>query len=154
MGAGGAVHMEKFPPVAAVTAMGPLGIVHLPRMWAKALQHATGHLNDDYIVGCGLDRAVSGALGIDMQEALSYIQTAKPTYHEFEAWVVARCGGTVGPDKVRAANEAILGITFDAQMAKEFRAELGLPQESKLDGAANLDTLDDWLQFHRWMTAS
>ena len=56
--------------------------------------------------------------------------------------------------QVRAANEAILGITFDAQMAKEFRAELGLSQESKLDGAANLDTLDDWLQFHRWMTAS
>lgn len=48
--------------MAAVTAKGPLGIVHLPLRWAKALQRVTGHLNDDYIVGCGLDRAVSEAL--------------------------------------------------------------------------------------------
>lgn len=137
-----------------MTARGPLGIVHLPRMWAKALQHATGRLNDDYIVGCGLDRAISRALGIDMQKALTYIQTAKPTYHEFEAWVVAECGGDIGPDKVQAANDAILGIRFDAEHAGEFRAELRLPEGSALDGAADLDTLDDWLQFHRWMTGS
>ena len=146
--------MDKFPPIAAVTAKGPLGIVHLPRMWAKALQRATGHLNDDYIVGCGLDRAVSEALGIDMQKALGYIQTAKPTYHEFEAWIVAECGGSIAHDKVQAANDAILNLQFDPARAKEFREELGLPEESLLDGAADLDTLDDWLQFHRWMTAS
>jgi len=146
--------MDKLPPIAAVTATGPLGIVHLPRMWAKALQRATGHLQDDYIVGCGLDRAVSEALGIDMQKALGYIQTAKPTYHEFEAWIVAECGGSIGQDKVQAANDAILGRRFDQEHAQGFRDELGLPAQSALDKAADLDTLDDWLQFHRWMTGS
>jgi len=43
--------MDKLPPIAAVTAMDPLGIVHPRRMWSKALQHATGHLQDDCIVG-------------------------------------------------------------------------------------------------------
>ena len=146
--------MDKFPPVAAVTAKGPLGIVHLPRMWAKALQHVTGHLNDDYIVGCGLDRAITKALGIDMEKALRYIQSERPTYHEFENWIVAECGGSISADTVEAANDAILNIQFDAEHAKEFREELGLPEESDLSGAADLDTLDDWVQFHRWMTAS
>ena len=54
--------MDKLPPIAAVTAMDPLGIVHPRRMWSKALQHATGHLQDDCIVGRGLDRAVSVTL--------------------------------------------------------------------------------------------
>lgn len=143
--------MEKLPPIAAVTAKGPLGIVHLPRMWAKALQHATGHLVDDYIVGCGLDQAVTSALGIDMAKALAYIQTEKPTYHEFENWIVAEAGG-IGPEKVKAANDAILGMRFGPERAKVFREEIGLAAESSVDSAAELDTLDDWLQFHRLMT--
>jgi len=145
--------MEKLPPIAPVTAKGPLGVVHLPRMWAKALQKATGHLQDDYIVGCGLDRAVCRELGLDMEKAIAYIQSEKPSYLEYENWVVAEVGG-VGPDQVRAANDAILGLRFDAEHARQFREELGLPETSDVDGAADLDSWDDLSQFHRLLTAS
>jgi len=145
--------MQKLPPIAPVTAKGPLGVVHLPRMWAKALQHATGYLQDDYIVGCGLDRGVMGALGIDADKAIAFIESERPTYLEFENWIVGEAGGSLSEEKIRAANEAILGRRFDPEHAREFREEIGLSDESGIDSAALLDTFDDWVQFHKLMTS-
>ena len=144
--------MRKIPPIAPIPAKGPLGLAHLPRMWSKALQDATGRLADGYRTGCYFDRTLMASLGIDVQEALGFIRSALPTYLEFEAWVLERAGGSLSPEQIEAANQAILGHELDREERGEFLRELGLPADSPVRRTAELEQLDDWAQFHTLLT--
>ena len=93
--------MQRIPPIAPIAAKGPLGLAHLPRMWSKTLQEATGHLVAGYKTGCYFDRILSASLGIDVQEAFSFVRSTRPTYLEFEAWVLAGPAGAWTPSGSR-----------------------------------------------------
>lgn len=144
--------MQKIPPIAPIPAKGPLGLAHLPRMWSKALQAATGQLADGYRTGCYFDRTLMATLGIDVQAALAFIQSNLPTYLEYEAWVLEQAGGHLEPERIEAANRAILGHELEEAERLEFLQELGLPAETTVRGTAELEQLDDWAQFHRLLT--
>ncbi len=146
--------MQRIPPIAPIAAKGPLGLAHLPRMWSKTLQEATGHLVEGYKTGCYFDRILSASLGIDVQEAFSFVRSTRPTYLEFEAWVLARAGGSLDPERIEAANQAILGHELDPDEREEFLRELGLPPGSPVRRTADLEQLDDWAQFHRLLTGA
>src|SRR5258705_9607182 len=75
-------------PMISSGVAGPLGVVHLPRLWQKVSLESLGKLASGYpAVGKGFDAMTLAALGLDEQAARDYIKQNKPTYPEFEAWV-------------------------------------------------------------------
>ncbi len=144
--------MRTLPPIAPVSAEGTLGLVHMPRMWSKALLHATGQLAEGYRTGCFFDRTVMTGLGIDPQEAIDYLTSELPSYQRFEEWVLAKVGGQIAPETIGQINRTILDHELDEETLREFQEELGLPEGSPVRKTARLEELDDLVQFHRLLT--
>jgi hypothetical protein len=72
---------------------GPLGVLHLPRLWLKVSLEARGKLAVGYPgIGKGYDQMVINGLGLTADAVRKFITDKKPTYAEFEAWVKAQPG--------------------------------------------------------------
>jgi Domain of unknown function (DUF5069) len=79
---------ETYVPLISSGVAGPLGVVHLLRLWQKVSLEATGKLASAYpAVGKGFDAMILAALGLEEQAVKDYIEQNKPTYPQFEAWV-------------------------------------------------------------------
>jgi hypothetical protein len=129
---------------------GPLGVLHLPRLWQKASLGAVGKLSDDYpACGKGYDQMVLDGLGLDREEVLSYIKSAKPTYPQFEAWVLEKKGGKIDEEARNKLNNAIAGYNHDDNTRKAILAANGIEDLGTINDAINLNNLDDWLSFHK-----
>ena len=101
-------------PLISSELAGPLGAIHLPRLWSKVLLGATGNLADGYDeCGMGYDQMVLDGLGVDRDAAVSFIKDNKPSYAEFENWVVHQRGGSIPQSEIDASNAAIRGYTHD-----------------------------------------
>ena len=72
------------PLISSGTA-GPLGVLHLPRLWLKSSLEARGKLAPGY-PGCGkgFDQMVLDGLGLDRQKTLDFIKNNRPSYTQFE----------------------------------------------------------------------
>ena len=89
---------------------GPLGVLHLPRFWSKVILDAKGQLHPDYpACGVGFDQMVLDGLGLDKEETLAYLSGSVPSYTAFEAWILAKKGGTLNQAAVNELNAAISG---------------------------------------------
>ena len=122
------VQMVKLVPLISPTVAGPLGVVHLPRLWLKSTLSNADALFDDYVSGYqGLNKRLIDALGIDEGTFFDYL-TAAPSYPETERWIEAHAIDL--PNSIRAANDAVL----------------------RLNAAAAID-LDDWDTVHGWLIA-
>ena len=56
---------------------------------------------------------VIAGLGLDTEAVRSYITNDKPTYPQFEAWIQAQPGATLGADTIQALNDSIAGYIHD-----------------------------------------
>ena len=84
--------MKIVPLISSGTA-GPLGVLHLPRLWLKVSLEARGALADGYPgAGQGYDQMVIDALGLDRDAVIAYITAERPTYPQFEGWIKAQPG--------------------------------------------------------------
>ena len=80
--------MDTIVPLISSGVAGPLGVVHLPRLWLKASLEARGKLAAGYPgAGKGYDQMVIDGLGLNREKVLAYIKDNKPTYTQFENWV-------------------------------------------------------------------
>ncbi|MBV8245848.1 MAG: DUF5069 domain-containing protein [Candidatus Eremiobacteraeota bacterium] len=141
--------VTKIVPTISTKTSGTSGIVHLPRLWQKLLLFQAGLLPEDYdACGDGFDAMTLNAFGIKKQEAIDFISGHKPSYVEFENWVIEKNGGKLDSDKVRKHNEAILAYNHSDDTAAAMRASSGLKDHSIKD-AATLNTHDDFDEFHR-----
>lgn len=130
---------------------GPLGVLHLPRLWQKASLAAAGKLHSDY-PGCGkgYDGMTLAALGIKEEDFLSFIQT-KPTYAQLETWVKAYPGVRLTKADIYKHNQSIMGYIHGDDVRKGILAAVGLPDDGSVNpGAVDLNNLDDWQTF--WAT--
>ena len=85
--------MSQIVPLISSGIAGPLGVLHLPRLWQKGSLAAAGNLQADYPgIGCGYDQMTLAALGVNIETFLTFIAT-KPTYVQLAAWVRAQPGG-------------------------------------------------------------
>jgi len=136
-----------YVPLISSGTAGPLGVLHLPRLWLKLSLEAAGKLASGY-PGCGkgYDAMTLGALGLDEDATKSYIKSSKPTYPQFEAWVKAN-GKTVTPDAIAKHNAAVTGYIHDPETQKSILSANGLSDGPK--DAVNLNNLDDWYEFHQ-----
>jgi hypothetical protein len=134
------------PTISSGTA-GPLGVLHLPRLWQKASLAAAGKLHADY-PGCGMgyDQMVLDGLGIDRDAFLSFIAT-KPTYVQTEAWVKANAT-KLNAESIAALNAAITGYIHTDETRAGICEAIGRTDDGTILDAINLNNLDDWNSFH------
>jgi hypothetical protein len=129
---------------------GPLGVLHLPRFWSKVLLDAHGQLHEDYpACGAGFDAMVLNGLGLDQEETLQYLSDEKPSYPEFENWILAKKGGSLDSAAVDELNAAIAGYNHDDDTRTSILGASGIGDDGSILDAVNLNNLDDWYEFHK-----
>lgn len=129
---------------------GPLGVLHLPRLWLKASLEARAKLADGY-PGCGkgYDQMVIDGLGLNRDAVLKFLGDQRPTYPAFEAWVKSQPGVKLDQGSIDKLNGAIRGYIHDEATRKGIFAANGLTDATcSFRDAVNLNNLDDWKEFH------
>lgn len=141
--------MKLVPLISSGTA-GPLGVLHLPRLWLKVSLEARGLLADGYPgAGAGYDQMVIDGLGLNRDAVIAHITNDKPTYPQFEAWVKAQAGATLDSASIESLNSAIRGYNHADDVRQSILAADGLPDDASAPkDAVNLNNLDDWQEFH------
>ena len=143
--------MNSIVPLISSGVAGPLGVLHLPRLWLKVSLEARGKLAAGYPgIGKGYDLMVCNALGINPEAVRKFISESKPTYSQFEAWIRKQPGVRLDKATVYKLNQAILGYIHDDETRKEILGNCGLPDDASAPkDAVNLNNLDDWHEFHK-----
>jgi hypothetical protein len=128
------------PLVSSGTA-GPLGAIHVPRLWLKLSLASIGALPDGYDeCGAGFDAMTLNALGLDRQKTIDFVRQSKPSYMEFEKWIVAN--GKTDKATVERHNAAIRGYNHGDDLAKSMRASSKIDDTAVKD-AVTLNTVED-----------
>ena len=137
-------------PMISSGVAGPLGVLHLPRLWLKVSLESQGKLADGYPgIGRGFDAMTCAALGLEEQAVKDYIKQNKPTYPEFEGWVKKKAK-SLSRDAIEKHNAAVRGYIHDDETRKgvlnasRIADDAGAPKD-----AVNLNNLDDWYEFHQ-----
>ena len=141
--------MNTIVPLISSGVAGPLGVLHLPRLWLKASLEAVGKLAAGYPgAGKGYDQMVIDGLGLQRDAVLGFIKSSKPTYPQFEAWV-KKNGTKLDKGSIEKLNAAIRGYNHDDATRQAILSANGLPDDAIAPkDAINLNNLDDWKEFH------
>jgi hypothetical protein len=141
--------MNTIVPLISSGVAGPLGVLHLPRLWLKVSLEAVGKLAPGYPgAGKGYDQMVIDGLGLQRDAVLAFIKNSKPTYPQFEAWV-KKNGTKLDQGSIEKLNAAIRGYNHDDATRKLILSANGLPDDASAPkDAVNLNNLDDWKEFH------
>jgi hypothetical protein len=137
--------MSQIVPLISSGIAGPLGVLHLPRLWQKASLDAAGKLHKDYPgIGCGYDQMTLDALGINIETFKAFIAT-KPSYPQLEKWVKAQPGVNLTKGNIFKHNQAISGYIHDDATRKTILDADGIADDGSVNpGAVDLNNLDDW----------
>jgi hypothetical protein len=141
--------MNTYVPLISSGIAGPLGVLHLPRLWLKSSLEAHGKLAPGY-PGCGkgYDQMVVDGLGLKRETLVEFIKTSKPTYPQFEAWVKTHAT-KLDRASIDQLNAAIKGYIHNDMTRKNILSANDLPDDaSAFKDAINLNNLDDWKEFH------
>jgi hypothetical protein len=142
----------KIAPVLSSSVAGPLGILHLPRLWLKIVLHATGCLPEGYRHGSGgFDDRLCEYLGIDRDAFVAYVERELPGYRECERWVEANARD-LSPQTIAALNNRIRSGEPPEDVAAERRERFGITDASFANACA-LNDLDDWATLHAELVA-
>ena len=142
--------MNTVVPLISSSVAGPLGVLHLPRLWLKVSLEARGKLAAGY-PGCGkgYDSMVCNALGLSTEAVRKFIADSRPTYPQFEAWIKKQPGVRLDKATVYKSNQAILGYIHDDETRRSILSANGLTDDGSVNpGAVDLNNLDDWKEFH------
>jgi hypothetical protein len=144
--------MAKTVPSVSSGTAGPLKAIHLPRLWLKLTLSAAGRLPEGYDeCGAGFDAMTISALNLNRDKVIEFVKNTKPTYVQFEEWVVAQNGGRIDAAVVEAHNKAIRGYNHADDLAAKMRAASGLKDETIKD-AVTLNTLEDLDEIYHEVT--
>jgi hypothetical protein len=138
-------------PAISSSVPGPLGVLHLPRLWLKQLLHAAGRLPEGYFHGRGFDEVLAGALGFDGAAFGAFVAAERPGYLEAETWV-RRHATTLTPDAIATVNERFRSASMPEPLASELRARFAI-SEGSYNLGWRLNDLDDWGSLHDGLLA-
>jgi hypothetical protein len=143
--------MAKCVPLVSSSTAGPLGVVHLPRLWAKAMLYTLEALPENYsCLTRGFDANLLEAFGVSAPDCTAYVESTLPNYQKFESWIRHRA---VSLDAaITTTNEMILNRDKPEERAAEDRAAVGLSDVSVRRGFL-LNDLDDWKAVHTSVVA-
>jgi hypothetical protein len=145
---------ETYVPLISSGIAGPLGVLHLPRLWQKVSLEEAGKLASGYPgIGHGYDAMTLAALGLEEQAVRDYIRNNKPTYPQFETWVKQNAK-SLNRDAIEKHNTAVLGYNHDGETRKAILSACGIDDDAAAPkDAVNLNNLDDWYEFHQAVLA-
>ncbi len=137
-------------PMIPCNVSGPLGVLHLPRLWLKVSLAARGKLAPGYPdIGKGFDSIVINGLGLTPDAVRTFTREKHPTYAEFENWVKSQPGVKLDRASVYKVNSTILGYHHGDETRHGILQGAGYPDDGTVLGAAvELNALDDWSAFH------
>ena len=139
------------PTISSDTA-GPLGAIHLPRLWLKQTLDCAGRLAEGYdACGDGFDALTLADLNLDRGETIAFIRDKHPTYMQFERWVLDKNGGTISQGAIDRHNAAIRGYNHGDDKAAAMRSASGVANPDVAD-AVTLNTVEDLDEVHRAVT--
>src|SRR5207248_8734842 len=141
--------MNSIVPLISSGVAGPIGVLHLPRLWLKLSLESTGKLAPGYPgAGKGYDQMVIDGLGMNRDAVIDFVQKNKPTYPQVEAWV-KKNAPKADKGSIEKLNAAIRGYIHDEETRKGILQANGLPDDATAPkDAVNLNNLDDWKEFH------
>jgi hypothetical protein len=140
--------MSNYIPLISSSLSGPLGIMHLPRLWQKVSLEVTGQLHSDYPgIGGGYDSMVLGALNIDAEAFRAFVRDNKPSYIQCENWVAQN--GDLNASAIAKLNRQITQYHHDDETRIGILEAAGLDDSAAIADAPNLNNLDDWTGFHK-----
>jgi hypothetical protein len=141
--------MNTIVPLISSGVAGPLGVLHLPRLWLKLSLESVGKLAPGYPgAGKGYDQMVIDGIGLKRDAVIDYVKKSKPTYCQFEAWV-KKNATKLDMASVEKLNAAIRGYNHDDDTRKSILGANELPDDAgACKDAINLNNLDDWKEFH------
>ena len=141
--------MSSFVPLISSGTAGPLGVLHLPRLWLKLSLECAGKLAPGYPgAGKGFDQMVIDGLGLHRDAVIAFVKSSKPTYPQFEGWV-KKNGTKLDKGSIDKLNASIRGYIHDDGTRKSVLGANGLPDDATAaKDAVNLNNLDDWKEFH------
>jgi len=141
---------DTYVPMISSGTAGPLGVLHLPRLWQKVSLEAAGKLAPGYPgIGRGYDAMTCSALGLEEQAVKDYIKKNKPTYPQFETWVKQNAK-SLNRDAIEKHNAAVRGYIHDDETRKTILGNCSISDDSSaFKDAVNLNNLDDWYEFHQ-----
>jgi len=138
----------KVVPLISSDTAGPLGAIHLPRLWTKLTLGFSGKLADGYDqCGAGFDQMTIDGLGLDKQKVLDYVKNSKPSYIQFEQWGVDQNGGSIPREKIDKHNAAIRGYNHSDELGAKMRSASGL-KDSSVKDAVRLNSVEDLDELH------
>src|SRR5437762_6513349 len=121
---------DTYVPLISSGTAGPLGVLHLPRLWQKVSLEAAGKLAPGYPgIGRGFDAMTCAALGLDEQAVKDYIGQNKPTYPQFEAWV-KKNAKTLDRDAIEKHNAAVRGYNHDDATREGILSSCGISDDA------------------------
>ena len=141
--------MNTIVPLISSGVAGPMGVLHLPRLWLKLSLESAGKLAPGYPgAGKGYDQMVIDGLGLQRDAVIAFVKQSKPTYPQFEAWV-KKNAKTQDQKAIEKLNAAIRGYHHDDATRKSILSANGLPNDAGAPkDAVSLNNLDDWKEFH------
>jgi Domain of unknown function (DUF5069) len=147
---------QTFVPLISSGVAGPLGVLHLPRLWQKVSLQAKGQLCPGYPdIGTGFDAMVLKALNLGSDAVRKYIKEESPTYPEFEDWVKTQPEVKVDRATIDELNAAIRAYNHSDADRKTILNANDLPDEPTAPhDAISLNNLEDWLEFHTRVLAA
>jgi hypothetical protein len=144
---------EIMVPLITSGIAGPLGVLHLPRLWYKVLLRSVGKLPEGYRCGKGgFDERLLTDLGIDHDAFIAYIEGSRPEYLALEDWVRANATN-LNAESIAAFNTYVVEREMPADMLAQRRAELNLTDMSLTKGVM-VNNIDDWSLAHRQITST
>jgi hypothetical protein len=141
---------DTYVPMISSGVAGPLGVLHLPRLWLKVSLEEQGKLAAGYPgIGRGYDAMTCAALGLGEDAVRNYIKRERPTYPQFEAWV-KRTAKSLNKEAIEKHNAAVRGYNHDDETRTNILSANGIPDDAAAPkDAVNLNHLDDWYEFHQ-----
>lgn len=143
--------LEPIVPAISSLAAGPLGLLHLPRLWGKAIIQTAGALPEGFHSGSGpLDEQLAEAIGMDLAASAAYTAAELPPYLTYEQWVRAHAT-KLDAATMAAWNERTRTREKPPALAAAEREILGITDESERRGVL-LNDLIDWHLWHEEKT--
>jgi hypothetical protein len=145
-----AIAMSQIVPLLSSGVAGPLGVLHVPRLWLKVSLDARDKRAAGYpAVGKGFDQMVIDGLGLNRDAVVSFISEKRPTYTQFEQWVREQPGAKLDKESIDKLNASISGYNHDDATRRGILSAATLPDDQKAArDAVNLNNLDDWTEFY------
>ena len=145
--------LPPFAPAVSSLLAGPLGLLHLPRLWAKAMIKTIGALPEGYHSGSGpIDEQLAETIGMDLAASVAFTESTLPSYIAYETWVRENATNLTAtamdpwnqripvrekPEHIAAPERELLGIDDPAQR-----------------GSRLLNDLIDWHYVHEEIAAA